>query len=111
MATMNVATMNGLSPARRELLRRCQRLNFGRIEGLIVRGGEPCFDPPPRIVREIKIGGRNDARPEIDCGDFSLKADVVEFFEHLDRIANGVVEMIEVRAGLPCRFTIEEAAA
>jgi hypothetical protein len=103
--------MNGLSPARRELLRRCQRLNFGRIEGLIIRDGEPLFDPPPRVVREVKIGGRNEPRPEFNCDDFSLKAEVVEFFEHLDRIANGVVEMLEVRAGLPCRFTIEEATA
>ena len=34
------ATKRSLSPARRRLLALLQDLNFGRVEGLVVRGGE-----------------------------------------------------------------------
>ena len=30
-----------------------QRLNFGRIERLLVRNGMPVFDPPPRIIQKL----------------------------------------------------------
>jgi hypothetical protein len=46
-----------------------QRLNFGRIENLHVRGGEPVFDPAPRVSKKLKIGGENDPRPEAACED------------------------------------------
>ena len=85
-----------------------QRLNFGHIEGLVVQGGEPVFDPPPRVVRMWKSGGDNAARPQLQSADFELKRDVVEFFDHLRRLGDGVVRCIEVRHGLPFHAEIEE---
>jgi hypothetical protein len=29
-------------------------LNFGRIEGMRVKQGEPVWDPPPRVIREVR---------------------------------------------------------
>ena len=96
-----------LSPRRRAIIELMQRINFGRIEGLGVRGGEPVFDPPPRVVRTVKMGGDNGPRPQVRSVDFDLRREVVEFFEHLGRLGNGVVGCIEVRYGLPFSMEIE----
>jgi len=100
-----------LSPRRVGLLELMQSINFGRIEGLVVRDGEPVLDPRPRIVREVKFGGDNGPRPELGAGDFVLKAQVVELFGFFDRLQDGVVELIEVKHGLPFRMMVPEAAA
>jgi len=99
-----------LSEPRRKLVGVMQRLNFGRIEGLLVRHGEPVFDPAPRIVQDIKIGGENGPRPEMACNDFALKSQVAELFEHLARLNDGVIEALEVKHGLPFRLVIEQSA-
>ena len=97
-----------LSPGRRRLLELMQQINFGRIDGVTVRGGEPLFDPSPRVVREIKFGSENGPRPELGIDDFVLKAQVVELFEHLDGLGDGKVGSIEVKYGLPFRMSVEE---
>ena len=52
-----------LSPPRRRLIELMQSINFGRLENLRVRGGEPVLsDPDVVIVREIKFAGQNGAR-------------------------------------------------
>ena len=58
--------MASLSEARRRLIRLMQNINFGAIGDLEVRGGEPMFSPPPRVVREIKFGGENGPRADPD---------------------------------------------
>ena len=59
-----VVTKADLSPARARLVVLMQGINFGYIEGLIVRAGAPVLNPPPRVVREVKFGGENGPRPE-----------------------------------------------
>jgi hypothetical protein len=100
------STKKSLSASRTQLLELMQKYNFCRIENLQVRGGEPVFDPPPRVAQDIKIGAENGPRPEIDKGDFLLRASVIELFEHLHRIGDGRIAVIEVRYGLPFRLTI-----
>ena len=92
------------------LLKIMQMLNYGRIEGLRVRDGEPVFDAPPRITRDVKLGDINSGpRPEVDAHDFALKRGHVELFEHIQRLNNGTVECIEIKGGLPFRLiTIEK---
>lgn len=97
-----------LSRPRRRLIELFQELNFGRVEGLVVRRGEPCFDPPPRAVREVKFAADNDPRPERAAPDFRLKAQQVELIALLDRVGDGTVEVIECRHGLPFRATVAE---
>ena len=96
-----------ISAPRRKLLEVMQDINFGRIEGLQVREGEPVFDPPPRVIREIKFGGDNFPRPEIASGDFTLKSKVLELFTYLDGFCNGTVETIEIKHGLPFNMKVE----
>ena len=106
----NVPTKVSLSTRKRRLLELMQRINFGRIEGLMVRNSEPVLDPPPRIIRDFKFGAENGPRPELTAGDFALKSQVIELFEQLDNLGDGTVEMLEVQRGLPFRLTIEETA-
>lgn len=97
-----------LSKQRRDLLEIMQRVNFGRIEGLTVRSGEPAFDPSPRIIREIKLGGEHTPRTELEQTDFELKAQVVELFHYLTELGNGTIACLEVKHGLPFRLVIEQ---
>jgi hypothetical protein len=106
--TMNSLTKGTLSAAQHALVETFQRLGFGRIEGLVIRNGEPVLEPRPRIVRAVKIKGQNGPRRESRLEDYQLKAELVEFFEHLANIGNGVIELVEIRHGLPCHFTIPE---
>jgi hypothetical protein len=85
-------------------------INYGRIERLVVSGGEPVFEPPPKVVRKIKIGGENGPRREDVTRDFLLKAKVKEFFDHLAGLGSGTITRIEVQAGLPFSLEIEESA-
>jgi hypothetical protein len=102
-------TKSSLSTPQKRLLETMQRMNFGRIEGLSIRGGEPIFSPPPRIVRDVKFGAPdNGARAELEAGDFALKREHIELFENLRRLGQGIVECIEVKAGLPFRMTTVE---
>jgi len=87
-----------------------QQLNFGRIEGLAIRGGEPTFSPTPRIVQDIKIGTDTGPRPELDRENFLLKASVIELFQHFDRVWDGTIDSVEVRHGLPFRVTLERSS-
>ena len=85
-----------LSTAKARLVETIEQLRFGRIENLIVRGGEPTFDPPPRVSRDIKFGPDHVLNPE-RAGDFPLKSHFNELFEELERIGDGSVAMLEVR--------------
>jgi hypothetical protein len=107
---MNFSTKRSLPASYQRLLETMQQLNFGRIEHLEVRSGEPAFDPPPRIVKDIKIGGDNSARPELEREDFLLKAPVIEFFGHLHELGDGTVTLIEIKYGHPFKLLIEQPA-
>jgi hypothetical protein len=105
-----VQTKSSLSTQQRLLLETMQRTNFGRIVGLAVRGGQPVFDPPPRIVKDVKLGAAdNEPRPELRASDFALKREHVELFENLRRLGDGIIETIEIKSGLPFRLTVEQS--
>lgn len=107
----NETLKSGPPAASVRLLRLMQRINFGRIEGLVVRDGQPIFDPPPHIVREIKFGGENGPRREVGKSDFALKAQVRELLAQLEALGEGVVPCLEVKHGLPFRMIVEEMPA
>ena len=107
----SVPTKSSLSHARVRLIELMQRINYGSIEGLPVRRGEPVMDPPPRIFREIKFSGENGPRPESAKADFALKVQVRELFAQLEALGDGVIPCIEIQRGLPFRMTVEEVCA
>jgi len=100
-----------LSACRARLLELMQKLNFGRIENLVVRDGQPVLSPPPRVIREIKFGGENGPRPEATIEDFALKAQVVGLLRYLDELQDGVIGVLEIKHGLPFRMAVEDRAA
>jgi hypothetical protein len=92
-----------LSAPRQKLLQTMQRNPFSNVE-IIIRQGEPCFSPPPKISREIKLGIDAPVSRAPD-NDFSLKRAVTDLFEHFDRLHDGSV-VIECRHGLPARLIL-----
>jgi hypothetical protein len=106
--SMSAIPKSSLSPGRRRLVELMQSITFGRIEGLTMLNGEPVLDPPPRVVREIKFGGENGPRRELDTDDFLLKSQVVELFQHFDQVGDGYIDVLEVKHGLPFRMLLTE---
>jgi hypothetical protein len=102
---------SSLTPSQQKLLTEMQRINYGRIEGLVVRAGQPVLDPRPRIIREIKFGGENGPRAESAKADFALKAQVRDLLAQLEALGDGVIPCIEIQRGLPFRMTLEEVCA
>ena len=103
--------MDDLSPARRRLLRLFQSINFGRVEELEIRNGEPVFSPAPRVFVELKLDVNDGPRPESHLERFPLREQVARFLTQIAQLNEGTVEMIEVRHGLPFRMVIEATPA
>ena len=98
---MNANTKSSLSPARRRLVEICQELNFGRIENLEVRGGEPILYPRPTTVREHKFAGENGPRIESGRADYLLKSQMRDLMQLIDEIGDGTLAVLRVKHGLP----------
>ena len=107
---MPTLSKSSLTPARLRLVELLQATNFGRVERLHVRGGNPVFEPAPRVVLDIKFGGENGPRPEFRAANFSLKEQVVDLFRQCDQIGDGVIECLVVKHGLPFSMSVEAAA-
>jgi ATP phosphoribosyltransferase regulatory subunit HisZ len=99
-----------LSPARQRLIRLLQNTNFGKIESLTFKGGEPILEKSVRRLREVKFGSENGSRAEDCLADFELKQQVLDLLDFLDEKREGVIEQLEVRNGLPFRMVIVESA-
>ncbi|MBC7772931.1 MAG: hypothetical protein H7210_10585 [Pyrinomonadaceae bacterium] len=80
-------------------------LDFGQIQGLSFLNGEPVFDPQPWVVRDVKFGA-DPSRSRTPGPDFCLKPEIIELFEHFDRVRGGVIDVLEIRHGLPFRMSI-----
>ena len=100
-----------LTPQRQRLIELFQRINYGSIEGLSIAAGQPCFDPKPTILRDIKFGANeNGPRAELAKGNFRLKASLLQLFDLLDEIRDGVLQVVEIKGGLPFRIVLREHA-
>ena len=97
-----------LSPARRQLVAVFHRWGFARIEGLVVRDGEPVLNPLPHVVREHKFASENGPRSEGRLDDFVLKPQVLDLFKVMDELGDGTIAVLTIKHGLP--FSCEIAA-
>lgn len=101
-------TKGSLSPARRQLVELMQDINYGRIEGLVVRDGEPILDPRPHVRRVILLGKETGAHAARQSADFALKDKVLELLAVFDRERSLSVLELVIDNGLPVRMTVAD---
>jgi hypothetical protein len=106
---MELLNKSSISLQRQFLIETLQRINFGRLDHLRFKAGEPTLDESTRIVREYKFAGENGGRAEAAKVDFALKKQVIELFRYFDDRGDGVIETLEVKHGLPFRVVVIEA--
>jgi hypothetical protein len=83
-------------------------VNFGQILDLSVRFCEPIFQcPAPVVFVDVRRDVEARPREEISTTDFALGAEVTRLMALLDKIENGKITKLEVRARLPRRATFE----
>ena len=100
-----------LSLPQQRLVVEMQRTSYGRIEGLLLRDGEPVFTDSTRVIRTIKLGGGdNGPRAEHLLPETELKREHIELFRHLPQIGNGLVCALHIAAGLPRHIEVEQEA-
>ena len=104
---MTMLRFSDLSSSRKALVRLFQKLNFGQIQNLSLRNGEPVFALPPLVLFDIKLDNDEGPRPELNLADFALCDEIRRLVARLDELNNGRIERIEVRGGLPRRVVIE----
>jgi hypothetical protein len=102
---------SALLPPQAELVELMQKIDFGIIEGLVIRDGLPVLKPRPRIVRDVKFGAGNGRRPEAGLTDFALKSNVQELMGAFASLGSATVRRLEIKQGLPFRMQVEEASA
>jgi hypothetical protein len=98
-----------VSQPRQALIRLCQNVNHGSIEGLKVGDGEPVLDPPPVVLRDVKLDSDEGPRPELALADFVLSDQILRLMNRFDEMKDGTVRQVEVRAGIPRRIVLENA--
>jgi len=89
-----------LSPGRRTLVELMYEHQFGRIENMPIREGQPILDSNLKVVRVARFGCR-DAAKVSRFDDFELKCQIQDLFEELARLQNATVIRLEFRAGVP----------
>lgn len=102
------ATAGSLPPNLRRLFTRMRRLGYGTIRGLHVRSGDPLFDPPPRVIRAVRLTEAGPPCRESANADYALKREHFAFAAELEAIGNGVIDVIKVHDGLPVGLEISE---
>ncbi len=96
-----------LTAPRQTLVRLFQSINYGQVEDLEVRSGEPVFSPAPRVLIDVRLTGDEAPRPEHELGDFALREEITRLIDRLAELGDGSVTVIEIRAGVPRRMVIE----
>jgi hypothetical protein len=97
-----------LSTGQRSLLE-LMRAQFGRIENMPVRAGEPILNSDLRVVRVARLGGGSDPGNVTRTDVFELKRQVRDLFDELERVQDGMVILLEFRHGLS--FLLETTVA
>jgi hypothetical protein len=103
-------TTRDLTPSERCLLEIVCENQFGRVEMLLVRDGQPVVNLDMRVVRTARLGGKSDAAMLPCDDDFELKQAFVDLFRELALLQNGVVIRLEFRRGLPCLLEVASGA-
>src|SRR5262245_32428853 len=97
-----------LSPARQKLVRLCQKLDYGSVEGLMISNGQPVFgERSPAILADVKLDGGSPAQRCGSGGDFELCSEFCRLMAILDEVREGSIASIQVRGGVARRVLYE----
>lgn len=88
-------------------MRLCQLVNFGEIRDIEVRNREPLLGSASRLMVDVRLDNEESPRRESSLPDFSLCREICRLLAEFDRLGNGRVSRIEIRAGLPRRVQFE----
>ena len=91
-----------LGPQQRSLLEIMREHQFGRVENMLVRAGQPILDRDLKVVRVACLGGESSGTKPPAGDEFVLKRVVCELFDELARLGHGTVVKLEFKRGLPC---------
>ena len=76
----------------------------------MVQCREPIFiSSPPLVLADLKLDVDDEPRPEASLSDFVLSAELCRLMLLLDRMGDGKISKIEIRAGIPRRVAIERS--
>jgi len=101
-------TKQDLSDPRIRLVELMQQVNYGRIQGLRVKNGEPVFDPPPSVLRLVLFGKDNGPNAACMSESFTLKKKVTELFETFDHEQSLLIQELIIENGLPVRMIVAD---
>lgn len=96
---------HSLTAGRAQLVALMQQIGHGRIENLILHGGEPVFRPSPQVIRDFKFASDPSLSTKWSKGS-PLKAQVIDMFSTFSEIGDGIVQVLEVKHGLPFRMSV-----
>lgn len=103
-------TFSQLDAGDQKLLKLMQTIDYGRLEQFSICNGHVVATSASRKVRSRKIGTRaiphHQSRPD---GDFLLNEKQTEFFNEIREVPEGFIKVIQIQAGLPVSFEIEES--
>lgn len=100
-----------VSRPRQALIRLCQRVNYGAILNLTVRGGEVLLASSPDVSLDIRLDGDVGPRAELHLTDFALPIESLRLLSQLDALRDGIIEKIIVHDGTPRRVVLRGLAA
>jgi hypothetical protein len=103
----DIPRFSALSPARQKLVRISQAVDFGELQSIPVRDGDPIFDGTSLAILDAKLDKDEMPRSELCLTDFTLTAEVIRLMSRLDAIKSGTILRLEVRAGIPRRLVIQ----
>src|SRR5258707_12931162 len=96
-----------LSAQQRSLVDLMREHQFGRVESMSVRAGQPVLNREMTVVRVARLGTNIGNTHFRSAGEFELKVAVRDLFNELRRLQDGIVVRLEFRHGLP--FLLETA--
>jgi len=94
-------TARSLSAQHRSLVEMMSEHQFGRIENMSIRAGQPVLDGNMRIVRVARLGAGSEVGKIPRSDDFELKKAVCDLLDELEHLQNCMVVLLEFKHGLP----------
>lgn len=99
-------TSADLTDAELQLVGVMSHHQFGRLENMPVRGGQPLLDRSVKVVCVERMGSKCGGT-NVPSGEFELKEAHYDLFDRLARLQNGTILKLEFKHGLPFLIEIE----